>query len=288
MVTIAQSPATGVVSLQAGELEAAVVPATGMVVASLRHRGEELLAQRDGVAAYARCGATMGVPFLHPWANRLDGWPYDAPDVPREEHGLQIHGVLPRAWLVQERGPDAVTAALRFSSPAFPFEHDVRQDVWLSPRALTITTTVRAAGEAPVPIAFGFHPYLVLPGVARPDWQLELPARRHLPTDARGIPSGAATWEAAQRAPLGARTFDDGYDGLGASPRFAISGGGRTIAVTFLRGYPVAQVFAPDALDVVCFEPMTAPVNALVSGDGLRTVSGAERFSAAFEIRVCG
>jgi hypothetical protein len=32
---------------------------------------------------------------------------------------------------------------------------------------------------------------------------------------------------------------------------------------------------------------MTAPVNALVSGDGLRTVSGAESFSAAFDIRVC-
>ena len=52
-----------------------VVPAIGMVVASLRHRGEELLAQRDGLAAYAREGTTMGVPFLHPWANRLDGWP---------------------------------------------------------------------------------------------------------------------------------------------------------------------------------------------------------------------
>ena len=230
----------------------------------------------------------MGVPFLHPWANRLDGWPYDAPDVPREEHGLQIHGVLPRAWRIEARGADAVAGTLRFSSPAFPFDHDVRQELRLTQRALTISTTIRATAAAPVPIAFGFHPYLVLPGVPRADWRLELPARRHLRADARGIPSGATVALAAERAPLRDRTFDDGYDALGASPRFALSGGGRTIAVRFLHGYQVAQVFAPAALDVVCFEPMTAPVNALVSGEGLRTVSRAESFSASFEISVSG
>jgi galactose mutarotase-like enzyme len=44
-----------------------------MVCCSLRHRGDELLGQRRGLAAYAATGSTMGIPFLHPWANRLDG-----------------------------------------------------------------------------------------------------------------------------------------------------------------------------------------------------------------------
>jgi galactose mutarotase-like enzyme len=58
--------------------------------------------------------------------------------------------------------------------------------------------------------------------------------------------------------------------------------------VTFLEGYPDAQLFAPDVLDVVCFEPMAARVNALVTGEGLRTVAPGATATAAFEIRVSG
>src|SRR5438128_8578746 len=62
-----------------GNLRAAFAPSAGMVCCSLCHRGEELLAQRDGVRAYAERGSTMGVPLLHPWANRLAGFTYGAP-----------------------------------------------------------------------------------------------------------------------------------------------------------------------------------------------------------------
>ena len=36
------------------------------------------------------------------------------------------------------------------------------------------------------------------------------------------------------------------------------------------RGYPYAQVYAPDDDDVIAFEPMTAPTNTLVSGQDLK------------------
>ena len=42
--------------------------------------------------------------------------------------------------------------------------------------------------------------------------------------------------------------------------------GGRQIEVSFGQGFPYAQVYAPDDDDVIAFEPMTAPTNALVSG----------------------
>ncbi|HSD76207.1 MAG TPA: aldose 1-epimerase, partial [Solirubrobacteraceae bacterium] len=63
-------------------------------------------------------------------------------------------------------------------------------------------------------------------------------------------------------------------------------GGGRRIAVRFGPGYPVAQVYAPADDDVVCFEPMTAPVDALVSGRGLRTVPRGGAYEASFAITV--
>ena len=59
-------------------LEAAFAPGVGMIGCSLRHEGEELLGQRGGLAKYADTGSSMGIPLLHPWANRLDGLEYEA------------------------------------------------------------------------------------------------------------------------------------------------------------------------------------------------------------------
>ena len=58
------------------------------------------------------------------------------------------------------------------------------------------------------------------------------------------------------------------------------------IAVVFERGFPYAQVFAPPDPKVICFEPMTAPVDALRTHDGLRFVAPGERSSATFAVRV--
>src|SRR3954462_10187697 len=64
------------VALRAGELEAAFAPGAGMAGVSLRHAGEELLHRGAGLEAYVERGAVMGIPFLHPWANRLAGFEY--------------------------------------------------------------------------------------------------------------------------------------------------------------------------------------------------------------------
>ena len=99
------SDVTDTVVLRAGDLEATWVPAAGMVGASLRHRGDELLGQRGGLAAYVERGSTFGIPLLHPWANRLGAGrfgvagrevhlPARAAPVRRDEHGLPIHGLL--------------------------------------------------------------------------------------------------------------------------------------------------------------------------------------------------
>ncbi len=295
------------VELAAGHLRAAFAPSAGMAGVSLRHAGDELLDRRDGLVAYAARGAVMGLPILHPWANRLAGFEYtvggrsvrlpDGPPLVRcEEHGLPIHGLLggSRHWSLRSATTDGDHARLRAELAfderhpellaAFPFPHRLSLDVALDPAGLTVTTTISASGEVPVPVAFGFHPYLRLPGVDRSGWEVELPARRHLFTDARGIPTGHDEDEHATRLRLGRGGFDDGFEGIADEAEFAVSGGGRRIAVTFLHGYPVAQVFSPPDAPFICIEPMTAPTNALRSGHGLRRVRPGDAFQAAFRI----
>jgi aldose 1-epimerase len=290
-------------------LDATFVPAAGMVGASLRDGGQELLGRGSGVHCYARGGTTMGIPLLHPWANRLAADDYrvngtavrlhpDAPAIARDEHGLPIHGLLGGSphWALRHavgngNGAWALSAELDFGAhpellEAFPFPHRLALDVALRGRTLTVRTTLTATGEHPVPVAFGFHPYLRLPGVAREDWHVELPAMRHLELDERSNPTGASRPVAPQAGPLGARTFDDGYVDVAEGAQFVVAGGGRRVTVCLESGYPAAQVFAPATDDVICFEPMTAPTNALRSGDRLPLVAPGERYCAAFSISV--
>src|SRR5262249_46640283 len=61
---------------------------------------------------------------------------------------------------------------------AFPFPHEIAVAYDLRGDTLTLTTTLRATGDVPVPVSFGWHPYLRLPGVARAEWQVAMPVRR--------------------------------------------------------------------------------------------------------------
>jgi aldose 1-epimerase len=290
------------IDLRAGDLEATYVPDAGMVCSSLRHASAELLGQRGGLDAYRERGSTFGVPLLHPWANRLSAFDVEllgrrmrlkgSPLVRTEEHGLPIHGLLaasPR-WRVAEHSGDAVRAALDFDEPellqAFPFPHVIELDARLAPDGLTVRTTVRATGDVAVPLAYGYHPYFALPGVRREQWEISLPVRRRLLLDEHAVPTGATEPVEPFHGPIGDRAWDDGFDLLVPGEPFAVAGGGRRIEVAFGEGYPVAQVFAPPGKELVCFEPMTAPTNALVTGDGLRTVAPGESAAAEFAVRV--
>jgi aldose 1-epimerase len=284
--------------LEAGPLSAGFAPEAGMVCHSLRHEGEELLTQRDGVEGYARTGRWMGVPLLHPWANRLAEWRYEAlgrrvdleplagdPVVRDRKTGLPIHGVLPRPWAVLEQGPGRVLAELAWSGDAaFPFPHRMRLEAELSARALRIAATLEAL-EGEVPVAFGFHPWFSPPGAARADFTVELPAMRRLELDSRHLPTGGASRVDAFAGGLPERELDDAFDELAGGSAFAVTGGGRRLTLTFDAGFPCAQVFTPPDKDLICFEPMTAPGDALRTG-AFAVAAPGRPYRAAFTIAV--
>jgi galactose mutarotase-like enzyme len=289
-------------------LEATFVPGADMICCSLRHRGEELLAQVGGLAEYAHDGHTMGIPLLYPWANRLAGFdyrvgdravriPHDPERIQLESHGLPIHGVIGGrlAWeLVPAPAPggNALSARLTWDASEpdlfelFPFPHELLYEARLGDGRLELALTIHATGGDGVPLAFGFHPYISLPGAPRRQWQVELPAMRRLILDADQIPAGAGRALPAERFLLAEREFDDAFDHLAEPSRFAVTAAGRRVEVEFLAGYPCAQVFAPANVECICFEPMAAPPNALRSGAGLRVLRPGERARARFSVRV--
>ena len=59
---------------------------------------------------------------------------------------------------------------------------------------------------------------------------------------------------------------------------------GDVIEVVFEEGYGYAQVFAPSIADLVCFEPMTAPADALRHAPD--AVAPGESFTARFSVTI--
>jgi aldose 1-epimerase len=295
--------------LSSDSLEATFIPGAGMVCSSLLHRGEELLGRRGGLEAYVAERSTMGIPLLHPWANRLGARRFevaggevdlDAAEPPpsTDPNGLPIHGLLAAAsgWEVlrhEQRGDGGVIeAAFDFTAQpglidAFPFPHTLLLEASLEGSTLTIAVTVAAAGSVPVPVSFGFHPYLRLPGTERGEWRVEIPVGQRLLLDGRMLPSGQREAVRIDPGPLGDRTFDDAFDSPPAGQAFVLSGGGRRIELALGAGYPYSQVYAPDDDEVIAFEPMTAPTNALVTGGpDLPLIEPREDFGAVFSISV--
>jgi aldose 1-epimerase len=291
-------PSAGV-TISSGALDATFLPQLGMLGSSLRHRGEDLLALPGGLDGYRR-GNVTGLPLLAPWANRLGERRYEVDGIAVDldglaltidERGLPIHGTMTAqpGWEVVELSRRSLTARFDFGAhldlmASFPFPHELRIEASVEATTLRVDTTLAPTGDRLVPVSFGYHPYLCLPGARRENVRLRLPERRHLELDDRQLPTGRAHVEEAEDEPVGTRTFDDLYE-LGDDRQLALTGAGRRLVLELGDGYSHGQVFTPPAAESVCLEPMTAPVNALLDGTCALAPPGTS-FTAGFSLRV--
>ena len=287
--------------LSAGDLGAVFLPRYGMLGASVRRRGIELLGRVEDLEASAASGSTAGIPLLHPWANRLAGLSYRAagrevrldpasPLLRLDGRGLPIHGVswAKLSWEVSDSSGSAAVARLDWTREdllaVFPFPHRLELRVHLAPDSVTLETSLSPIGDVAVPVAFGFHPYLRIPGLPRREWRLRLPAMRRLVLDASGIPAGGEDSSPAFDGPLSDRSWDDGFALGDERASFEVSGGAFAVSVDLLEGYRFAQLFAPAERDFIALEPMTAPTSALTTGRGLGLADAGGPYRAAFRI----
>jgi aldose 1-epimerase len=290
-------------TLVAGDLQAVLLPDHGMLVASLRYKGVEILRRVEDLEAAAARGSSAGIPLLYPWANRLAEPRYrvlgrevvldtSSPLLHFDEHRLPTHGVpwSLLSWEVTEARQDFLGARLEWYSSdllaVFPFAHRVELTAALGPDDLILETTVVASSESPVPVSFGFHPYVGFSEPSRANWHLKLPAMRKLLLDGRGIPTGKEEPFGGFYAELGESSFDDGFALMDEQTAFSVTGTACQVSVELLAGYRYAQIFAPKDKDYIALEPMTAPASALTSGRGLRFVAPGERFRAVFRLHI--
>ena len=279
-----------------------------MLGCSLRHRGEELLGQRRGLQAYVADRATMGIPLLYPWANRIGRRRFtvagrevvidpQATPLRLDAAGLPMHGLLAAAtgWQVERHeavGDGAVLAArfdfaahaeLMAAYPVRPRDRRRGDARRAGPDDRHHGPGVRRRRRCRSPSAT--TPTFACPASrGRSGWSRCRCTSSCASTRRCCRPASASTPRCSPDASARGRSTTRTSPRATGAP-FVLAGARRRIELAFLEGYPYAQVFAPDDDDVIAFEPMTAPTNALVDGGPeLPLLAAGAEYRAAFAI----
>lgn len=266
---------------------------------------------RDGAEVLARPSSRFAI--MAPFAGRIrdaryafDGRPQDLqPGVPGAErasrHGF-VRGVdFDVAALSADEygaGVTLATTAIR-PQPGYPHAIDLAVTFTLDVDGVTLEAVMRNVGDSPAPCFFGWHPYFRLAAGTPDSWQLQIPARTLIRTDADLIPlSGSAAYVALDDAPaldfrqlqpVGDRVIDQGYTDLATDAdgrirtRLRDLSSGLAIAVWQDRGVMhafTADTVSRDVRRAIALEPMECMADAFNRPDcaaAVRLLPGAER-----------
>jgi aldose 1-epimerase len=259
----------------------------------------------------AICDGAHGAPLI-PWPNRLaDGrYSFDGHDYQLEltepEKQNAIHGLVRwRNWKLIDRASDRVMVGTRLHpTDRWPFTLDVTVDYNLDRAGLTVETRAINIGRSACPYACGQHPYLSPGPDARvDDCTLELRAATRIDTDPeRQLPTGNEPVEGTEydfRSPRPIRSLEIDYAFTDlerdaeekAWVRLACPDG-RTVELWSDRVYPVTEIYTADTLAPprrrtgLGAEPMSAPPNALATGELIVRLEPGEEHVARWGVRL--
>lgn len=286
----------------------AVVVEVGGGVRRYQQDGVDVL---DGYARETMCSGARGYPLI-PWPNRIAdgrytfrGADYQLP-LTEPARGNAIHGLLRwRPWSPRELADDHVLlGATLHPTPGYPFALDVTVGYALSDDGLTVTTTATNIGDRACPYATGHHPYLTAGTDTIDACVLTLPAETWLAPDERGLPTARRRvdgtdhdFRAGRR--LGDQAIDASFtdlerDASGAVVVEITEPGGRSVLLWADDSYRYLQVFTGDTLEEgkrrrgLAVEPMTAPANAFVTGEGLIELAPGQSTTSRWGVRARG
>ncbi|MDM7990550.1 aldose 1-epimerase family protein [Arthrobacter sp. zg-Y877] len=247
--------------------------------------------------------------LLAPWPNRTeDGrWILDGEtqqlDITEPSRGHASHGLLRNTgYTLREHVPSAVELSAEiFPQHGYPFHLLHRARYTLDDAGgLRVHQSLTNLGTAAAPVALGAHPFLRLGEVPTGDLVLTVAADTVLTADDRLIPNGRQepTGSANLRAGVrvGGLDLNSAYTDLAFSAaepgtyRHTLTApDGRTVSLWTGPECGYVHVFVTDKFPgqacAVALEPMTAPANALNSGEGLAWLQPGQDFSARWGIR---
>jgi aldose 1-epimerase len=187
-----------------------ILPSVGDIAFEMNVNGRNVLRwPYTSVAEFKSRPALSGIPFVGPWANRLDEqafyangkrYPFDMA-LGNVRGATPIHGFLTTTdrWEVvdvkaDERGASVTSRLDVFRQPAWmkqwPFAHVVELTYTLHEGELEVRTTITNLSADAMPVAIGFHPYFQLTDSPRNTWTLALGARTHWLLAATKVPTG--------------------------------------------------------------------------------------------------
>ena len=251
---------------------------------------------------------------LVPWPNRVAGarWVLDGEeqllDATEPSTGNASHGLLRNTgYAVGELSDEAVTlTASVFPQHGYPFHLGTSVRYTLVDDGIVVTHTIVNHSEAAAPVAVGTHPYLRVGDVPVEQLSVTVSGETSLEVDDRQIPVGAEPAAGTAKdlrhgARLGDLRLDTAYTDLqeiddAYRHRLHSPDGQSTelwtdLVFGYVHVYTKPEFPGPDGPTLaVALEPMTAPANALNSGEGLTWLDPGATWSASWGLRrmVCG
>lgn len=244
---------------------------------------------------------------LSPWPNRvrdglwhLDGQPQQL-DITEPSRGNASHGLLRNTGLtaVLHTQDRVVLRGEIHPQHGYHFRLTHQVDYHLNPDGgLQVTQTLTNHSVQRAPVAFGAHPFLRLGEVPSEELTLTVPGSTRIVADEKLIPVGSRAVEGTdddfrRGAPVGELLLDAAYTDLTQDEdgrvRCTLSApDGRTVELWSETAYRYVHVFITDRYPgrhrAVALEPMTAPADALNSGDGLVWLETDQQLSATWGI----
>ena len=260
---------------QQHDVVVSIVPDIGDLAFEMKVKGQDILrfpyASLDDYRAHP---SLAGIPFLGPWANRLDEQAFYANgkryafnmSLGNVRGSIPIHGFLSQAsgWEVTELKADQTSARLTcrldfYRRPdwmaQFPFAHTIEITHTLRDGVLEVHLRLTNLSVEPMPVAIGFHPYYKLTDSPREEWKIAVGARSHYLLQPNKIPTGETEpitkrFTDPRSVALKDENLDDVFGDLERDAQgraaFSVTGKHQRLEVQFGPKYQAAVLYSPD------------------------------------------
>jgi aldose 1-epimerase len=272
-----------------------IVPCVGNIAYSMTIKGHDVIRwQYASVEDFKATPGLSGIPFLSPWANRLDEQAFYANgkryafdmELGNVRGAIPSHGFLTTSdqWQVVEVKADGtsawVTSRLDFyKNPAWmkqwPFAHTIEMTHRLQDGVLQVQTTISNMAGEPMPVSVGFHPFYTLTDSPREEWTVSVPANTHWILGNNKVPTGETEpadvlFPDGQSGPLSDYNLDDVFSDLVRDAQgrahVVLKGKQQQLEIVLGPNWRSLVLWSPNGnadCNFICVEPMAGISNAM-------------------------